>query len=171
MSLLIPWSAIEPVAYDILGAGARPEGANPQEGRAVQHGLAGAPVRLRAEVGSLRMPVERMLALTPGTLLTLEDRAEHGVRLYAEGVPLGRAQPGLRGARRAIKLTSAMAPGPAPAELMIEGSTTATSQPPGATTGAEVPDGEGASDGPGGDGPAARPPRTWRPPPARALPG
>jgi flagellar motor switch protein FliM len=118
MSLLIPWSAIEPVAEDILGAGTRPEDADPQEGRAVQHGLAGAPVRLRAEVGSLRMPVERMLALTPGTLLTLEDRAEDGVQLYAEGVPLGRAQPGLRGARRAIKLTKAVTPGPA--QLMVD---------------------------------------------------
>jgi flagellar motor switch protein FliM len=119
MSLLIPWSAIEPVAEDILGPGARPEDADPHEGRAVQHGLAGAPVRLRAEVGSVRMPVERMLALTPGTLLTLEDRSEHGVQLYAEGVPLGRAQPGLRGARRAIKLTSTVRPGPA--EPMVEG--------------------------------------------------
>jgi flagellar motor switch protein FliM len=119
MSLLIPWSAIEPVAEDILGPGAPPEDANPHEGRAVRHGLGGAPVRLRAEVGSVRMPVERMLALTPGTLLTLEDRAEEGVRLYAEGVPIGRAQPGLRGARRAIKLTSAAQPGPA--EPMVEG--------------------------------------------------
>ena len=56
------------------------------------------------------MPVEQMLALTPGTLLALEDRAEDGVQLFAEGVPLGRARPGLRGARRAIKLTDAMTP-------------------------------------------------------------
>jgi flagellar motor switch/type III secretory pathway protein FliN len=52
-----------------------------------------------------------MLALTPGTLLALRDRAEDGVRLFAEGVPLGRGQPGLRGARRAVKLTEAVAPG------------------------------------------------------------
>jgi flagellar motor switch protein FliM len=120
MSLLIPWSAIEPVAEDILGAGARTEGADPQEGRAVQRGLAAAPVRLRAEVGAVQMPVERMLALTPGTVLTLDDRAEHGMRLYAEGVPLGRALPGLRGARRAVKLTSMAQPGPVHAELMAQ---------------------------------------------------
>ncbi len=114
MSLLIPWSAIAPVADDIFGAGPKPEDADPQEGRAVRRGLAGANVLLRAEVGSARMPVEQMLALTPGTLLALEDRAEDGVQLYAEGVPLGRARPGLRGARRAIKLTDAMTPaGPA----------------------------------------------------------
>jgi flagellar motor switch protein FliM len=130
MSLLIPWSAIEPIADDIFGAGPKPEDADPHEGRAVQRGLAGAHVLLRAEVGSARMPVEQMLALTPGTLLGLEDRAENGVQLFAEGVPLGRARPGLRGARRAIKLTAAMAPGGPPAMLAVP----STKQP--------VPDGE-----------------------------
>jgi flagellar motor switch protein FliM len=117
MSLLIPWSTIEPIADDIFGAGPKPEDADPHEGRAVHRGLAGAHVLLRAEVGSARMPVEQMLALTPGTLLGLEDHAENGVQLFAEGVPLGRARPGLRGARRAIKLTAAMAPGGPPAML------------------------------------------------------
>jgi flagellar motor switch protein FliM len=120
MSLLIPWSAIEPVAEEILGAGARTEDADPHEGRAVQRGLAAAPVQLRAEVGSVRMPVEQVLALTPGAVLTLDGRAEHGMRLYAEGVPLGRALPGLRGARRAVKLTSTAQPGPVHAELMAQ---------------------------------------------------
>ena len=40
------------------------------------------------------MPIERMLELTPGALLTLDDRAEDGVLLFAEGVSLGRGRPG-----------------------------------------------------------------------------
>jgi flagellar motor switch protein FliM len=153
MSLLIPWSTIAPVADDIFSAGPKPEDADPQEGRAVRRGLAGAHVLLRAEVGSARMPVEQMLALTPGTLLALEDRAESGVRLFAEGVPLGRASPGLRGTRRAIKLTTAMAPGGAPAML------SAPSSKPGAPlvegfhtepTGGNGADGNGADND--GDG-------------------
>jgi flagellar motor switch protein FliM len=111
MQLLIPWSTIAPAIDDVLGSGGSPENADPHEGRAVRRGLSGAHVLLRAEIGSVKMPVEQMLALTPGALLTLEDRAESGVSLFAEGVRLGRALPGLRGARRAIKLTSAMAPG------------------------------------------------------------
>jgi flagellar motor switch protein FliM len=111
MQLLIPWSTIAPAIDDVLGTSTSPDSADPHEGRAVQRGLSGAHVLLRAEIGSVKMPVERMLALTPGALLTLEDRAENGVALFAEGVGLGRALPGLRGARRAIKLTSAMAPG------------------------------------------------------------
>jgi flagellar motor switch protein FliM len=110
MTLLIPWSTIEPIASEILGTGKSSRDADPREGLAVNRGLAGAQVLLRAEIGSVQMPVERMLALTPGTLLELEDRAEHGVLLFAEGVAVGRGQPGLRGARRAIKLTGTMEP-------------------------------------------------------------
>ena len=113
MSLLIPWSAVGPVAEEILGSGPRLQDTDSREARAMRRGLAGAHVCLRAEVGSLEMPVERVLALTPGTLLALQDRAEEGVRLFAEGVPLGRGRPGLRGARRAVKLTEAIAPGAA----------------------------------------------------------
>jgi flagellar motor switch protein FliM len=111
MSLLIPWSAIGPVAEEILGFGPRLQDGNSHDARAVRRGLAGANVCLRAEVGAREMPVEQVLALTPGTLLALQDRATEGVMLFAEGVPLGRGQPGLRGARRAVKLTEAIPPG------------------------------------------------------------
>jgi flagellar motor switch protein FliM len=111
MALLIPWSAIGPVADEILGSGPRLQETDSREARAMSRGLAGARVCLRAEVGAREMAVERVLALTPGTLLALQDRADEGVRLFAEGVPLGRGRPGLRGARRAVKLTEAIAPG------------------------------------------------------------
>ncbi len=109
MSLLIPWSAIGPVAEEILGAGPRLQDTDSREAHAMRRGLAGAHVCLRAEVGAREMPVERMLALTPGTLLGLHDRAAAGVRLFAEGVPIGRGRPGLRGAQRAVKLTDVIA--------------------------------------------------------------
>jgi flagellar motor switch protein FliM len=109
MSLLIPWSAIGPVAEEILGSGPRLQDTDSREAYAVRRGLAAAHVCLRAEVGAREMPVERMLALTPGTLLGLHDRAAEGVRLFAEGVPIGRGRPGLRGPQRAVKLTEAIA--------------------------------------------------------------
>ncbi len=111
MSLLIPWSAIGPVADEILGSGPRLQDSDSHEARAMRDGLAGAHICLRAEVGAREMPVEQVLALTPGTLLALQDRAEEGILLFAEGVPLGRGRPGLRGTRRAVKLTEAIAPG------------------------------------------------------------
>jgi flagellar motor switch protein FliM len=110
MSLLIPWSAIEPVASELLGAEQPSSEEDPHEQLAIERGLAGAEVQLRAEVGSVQMPIEQMIALAPGSVLALEDRAEDGVALFAEGVPLGRGRPGLSGARRAVKLTTTDVP-------------------------------------------------------------
>lgn len=111
MALFVPWSAIAPVAEEILGRGSQLEDADPTDGLAVHRGLAVAHVLLRAEVGSTQIPVEDMLALAPGSLLELEDRADSGVQVFAERVPLGRAHPGLRGTRRAIKLITPLEPG------------------------------------------------------------
>lgn len=110
MSLLLPWSAIEPVAAELLGAEHTSSDGDPHEQQAMERGLASAEVQLRAEVGSVLMPIEQMIALAPGCLLALDDRAEDGVALFAEGVALGRGRPGLSGARRAVKMTSTSTP-------------------------------------------------------------
>ena len=94
MALLIPWSAIEPVAGELARYPQRRTARRPAREPAVQRGLAEAQVLLRAEVGSVQMPVEEMLALAPGTLLTLDARAAEGVGLFAEGVALGQGKPG-----------------------------------------------------------------------------
>jgi flagellar motor switch protein FliM len=104
LSLLIPWGAIEPITSSIR-AGSEPRSSDPRGAEALRRGVAGAQVLLRAEVGSLQMPIERMLELAPGALLELEDSAEDGVLLFAEGVSLGRGRPGRSGVRRAVKLT------------------------------------------------------------------
>jgi len=106
LALLIPWSAIEPITERIRGGGAEFNISDPQGADALRRGVAGANVLVRAEIGTLQMPIERMLELEPGSLLELEDRAEDGVLLFAEGVSLGRGNPGRSGARRAVKLTA-----------------------------------------------------------------
>jgi flagellar motor switch protein FliM len=105
MSLLIPWGAIEPIVERIRDGGAESSAADPQGADALHRGLAGAHVLLRAEVGSVQMPIERMLGLTPGALLQLDDSAGDGVLLFAEGISLGRGRPGRSGSRRAVKLS------------------------------------------------------------------
>ena len=106
MSLLIPWSAIEPVTERIRGVGVETRGADPRGADALRRGLANASVLMRAEVGSVQMPIDRMLELGPGALLALDDRAEDGVLVFAEGMSVGRGQPGRSGPRRAVKLDS-----------------------------------------------------------------
>jgi flagellar motor switch protein FliM len=106
MSLLIPWSAIEPVVESMRRAGGQPTDADAQGADALRRGLAGAQVLLRAEIGSVQMPIERMLELVPGALVQFHERSDDGVRLFAEEVSLGRGNPGRSGTRRAIKLES-----------------------------------------------------------------
>jgi flagellar motor switch protein FliM len=104
MSLLIPWAAIEPVAESMRGAGGQALEADAQGADALRRGLAGAQVLLRAEIGSVQMPIEQMLELVPGALVQFRERSEDGVRLFAEEVSLGRGRPGRSGTRRAVKL-------------------------------------------------------------------
>jgi flagellar motor switch protein FliM len=107
MTLLVPWAAIEPVAESIGGSGPPSHGLHGQGSDALRRRLSDAKVMLRAEVGSVQMPIERVLELLPGTLVALERRVEDGVRLFAEGISLGNGRPGRSGNRRAIKLESA----------------------------------------------------------------
>ncbi len=106
MSLLIPWSAVEPIAEHIRGEDAAPVLGDTHGPEALRRGLATAKVLLRAEVGSAQMPIERMLELVPGAIAPLQRRAQDGVSLYAEGVLVGRGHPGRSGTRRAVKLES-----------------------------------------------------------------
>ena len=91
-------------------AGSQPHGADPRGEDALRRGLSGAQVLLRAEIGSVQMPIERMLELVPGSLVRLQEQPSDGVRLFAEGVSLGRGRPGRSGTHRAIKLESTTEP-------------------------------------------------------------
>jgi len=109
MSLLMPWPCVEPLLGVLRGPRAAAD-APGHEGGEIGRGLSGAQVLLRAEVGSVQMPIERMLQILPGTLVELSQRADEGVRLFAEEVSLGRGRPGRSGTRRAIKLEVAGEP-------------------------------------------------------------
>jgi flagellar motor switch protein FliM len=105
MTLLMPWASVEPIAESARAHHhhlSPPSGAN--EG--LRNGLAAAPVLLRAEIGTVQMPIERMLGIGPGTLVELSEAAGDGVVLYAEEVSVGRGRPGRSGTRRALKLES-----------------------------------------------------------------
>lgn len=105
LSLLIPWSSLEPLASRLRGSQlALPAGGAEHGVAELRRGVAGADVLLRAEIGSVQMPIERMLELVPGATVELSERAEDGVVLFAEEVSLGRGRPGRSGTRRALKL-------------------------------------------------------------------
>jgi flagellar motor switch protein FliM len=102
MSLLLPWRAVQPIAA--ARAGAHGAAGAPGAAAALRDGLAHADVLLRAEVGSVQMPIEKMLAIAPGAVVELGERSELGVRLFAGEVSVGRGRPGRSGTRKALKL-------------------------------------------------------------------
>jgi flagellar motor switch protein FliM len=104
LELLIPWVAIEPVAQRIAGRERKRRSDDPDDAPAIEAALAEAPIMLRAEVASVELPVEEILALKPGSVVSLQTRADEGVYLYAENVRLARALPGSNGPRRAVQV-------------------------------------------------------------------
>ena len=105
MWLLLPWPAAAPLSSG--GAGAGEHASSGPAASGLREGLAVAQVLLRAEVGSVQMPIEQMLSIEPGTVVELGERSEDGVRLFAEEVSVGRGRPGRSGTRKAIKLQEA----------------------------------------------------------------
>lgn len=105
LSLLVPWTAIDAVADELAGREARTEATDPGIAAAVRRAVAGAEVVLRAEVAHVDMAIEDVLALAPGDLVKLGAAAADGVGIYAEDVPIHRAQPGRSGTRRAVQIS------------------------------------------------------------------
>jgi flagellar motor switch protein FliM len=105
IGLLVPYAAIAAVA-DRLGArdDARDAGAG-EAAEAVRSAVGRVEMTVRAEVASVELPIEQVLALQPGDLLRLDALADDGVTLYTDAVPVHRARPGRSGARRAVQIT------------------------------------------------------------------
>jgi flagellar motor switch protein FliM len=61
-------------------------------------------VELRVEVASKELTLDQVLALEPGDVVGLDAMADTGVTVFAEVVPVHRARPGRRGARRAVEV-------------------------------------------------------------------
>jgi flagellar motor switch protein FliM len=104
LTLLMPWTAVEPIAEAARAGSHHHHGPATGSNEGLRNGLAVAQVLLRAEVGTVQMPIERMLTIVPGALVELSESAADGVVLYAEEVSVGRGRPGRSGARKALKL-------------------------------------------------------------------
>jgi flagellar motor switch protein FliM len=104
VNLLLPWSAIAPVADRFAARDDAPD-RGAEEIRQVRRAVGSVDVTVRAEVASIELPIEQVLALQPGDVLRLGAPAEAGVTLYADKVPVHKAKPGRSGSRRAVQVT------------------------------------------------------------------
>ncbi len=109
LALMIPWAAIEAVSDRIAGRDA-PGDPEVVRSSGIGRALSVAPITLRAEVAATQLPIERILSLTPGSIIELGARADGGVSLFAENIKLGRALPGCNGARRAVQIRGSEEP-------------------------------------------------------------
>jgi flagellar motor switch protein FliM len=109
VALLLPWSAIAPVADAFAARDEAPDRGS-QEVRRVRRAVGGVEMTVRAEVAAVELPIEGVLALRPGDILRLEAPAEAGVTLYADKVPVQRGKPGRSGSRRAVQITERIEP-------------------------------------------------------------
>ena len=103
--LLLPYAAIAPVADRFTGR----EDVDAGDGRARPSAVRAPSGRRRgdrARRGRRRRAADRAGArAAPGDVLHLDARADAGVTLYADEVPVHRAEPGRSGSRRAVQVT------------------------------------------------------------------
>jgi flagellar motor switch protein FliM len=106
LALLIPWSAIAPVADQFAaredGAGTRTDA----DESSVRRAVGDVEMMVRAEVAAVDLPIEAILALKEGDLLRLNAPAAGGITLYAHKVPVHTGRPGRSGSRRAVQVTA-----------------------------------------------------------------
>src|SRR4051812_4977861 len=70
----------------------------------VEEAVSAVEVELRAEVGAVELPVEELLRLEPGQLISLGRPVSQGVLLRADDVTLCAGMPGRNGNRRAVQV-------------------------------------------------------------------
>jgi flagellar motor switch protein FliM len=105
IALLLPFSAIEPVAHRFSSRDDVAGDADATQAAAVRDAVGRVEMTVRAEVAAVDLPIEQVLALRPGDVLRLDARAADGVTLCAGPVAMHRAQPGRNGGRRAVQVT------------------------------------------------------------------
>lgn len=105
--LVVPYRSIEEVV-DRLPSSQADLAAIPSEdsdaARKARAMLATVDVEFRVEIGTIELPLERVLSLRPGDVVSLGRPAGAGVTVFADRVPTHVARPGRRGSRRAVEI-------------------------------------------------------------------
>jgi flagellar motor switch protein FliM len=105
LALLIPWGSIAPVADQFGGREDARGVRTAEDASSVRQAVGSVEMMVRAEVASVTLPIESVLALKEGDLLRLNAPAAGGITLYADKVPVHTGRPGRSGSRRAVQVT------------------------------------------------------------------
>jgi flagellar motor switch protein FliM len=105
LALLIPWSAIAPVADQFAARDDGRDARSEDDATSVRRAVGDVEMNVRAEVAAVSMSIEAVLALKQGDLLRLNSPASGGITLFADKVPIHTGRPGRSGSRRAVQVT------------------------------------------------------------------
>jgi flagellar motor switch protein FliM len=110
MTLAVPYRAIES-ALQMMQEDKFAQGAFDQSVTdAVRTAVSAVGVELRAEVASVELSLDDLLALKEGDLLKLGVSSSTGITICADHVPVYRARPGRSGMRRAVEILEQLEP-------------------------------------------------------------
>ncbi len=103
--LLLPHASVAPVQTSYSKRLDDGGGPDPGDALALRNGLGAVDVTLRAEVGGVRLSLDRVLALRPGDIVELDASASGDVDVCADDVVVHRAKAGRTGRARAVQIT------------------------------------------------------------------
>jgi flagellar motor switch protein FliM len=81
-----------------------PASSDPAQLARLKRNIHGVHVEVRADVGSVELPVSRVLDLRPGDVVELGQAVRDGVTLVVGETPAYRASPGRNGKLRAVQV-------------------------------------------------------------------
>jgi flagellar motor switch protein FliM len=110
ISICLPYRSIEKVVGNLTAQRyfSVGEDARNHQSKLVE-GLRAVEMPVRAELGSTRVPVEDVLALGPGSVISLGRRVDEGVRLVVGNTRAYRALPGRDGRHLAVRVMDCIA--------------------------------------------------------------
>ena len=112
ISLCLPYQSIEAIVGDLTAQRYFAVGDEaPHSGGHMLGGLQQVEMPVRAQIGSAKVPVEQVLALGPGDVISLDRKVTDGVHLAVGNTRTFRAMPGRDGKHIAVRVI-----GPAPSE-------------------------------------------------------
>ena len=102
VTLMLPHRSVEPILhrFEMAHFGDRPV----DDSAEVRAAVRGVEVELRAEVAAVDLPLQAVLSLTPGQVVSLRQPAAQGVVLSAADIPAYAASPGRNGNHRAVQV-------------------------------------------------------------------
>jgi flagellar motor switch protein FliM len=104
-TLVLPHRSLEHVMDKLeQGQYGGPETLDAQTREAIHSAVGEVEVETRAEVGAIELPIEDVLAIKPGDVVSLKTPANRGATLFVGEVPAYAASPGRNGNLRAVQV-------------------------------------------------------------------